>query len=748
MRYRQVYASARSPLPGGRPSGHRMQARRGFFDELRPSDPVATAFMRSIPLTTACCGLVLLLAASCQAPEAPSLDCSTVMEASPSQESLLRRLFQAPEETAQISGLDSVRQDIAGVCRRFAALADSGGTHVPPRASATDRVALLNLAEAVRQQAAVVNHAITVLHASGPRFVEALMEVSSHAATHRLRGVAVRVEDVPLLHVPVSSGVQELDRHIGDELLRQDTALTELKGLADAARAPGVSPAREVAAILALEITLVDSARTLLQATHARMQVTLGSQGAMQRDSLWEELDRAVATFVAAEASHAAFLATLTDESFLPVGAVLPDQGRARELGWHLRQLVGVWGALLGILEASNEGLLLAADDSSRYVATQIQQETGRITDVFLALERASSRLVTMQGAAYPVDSLRHIGTQIQHELLRQRQGLVVLDGYMQAVQHLETATSEATQGVLGLIRQTVARMHEVQPAMDNAATLFFAALGTGVQEYGGKTILAILVVIASFFLIRGAIWLLETLSERSAARRLFYKKLVPIGRLLIWGITIYVILAEVYQVDSRGLLAAMTAIGVAIGFAAQDVLKNIFGGILIIFDQPFQVGDKIRVGGTYGEVVSMGLRSTRIVTPDDNLVTVPNSQVVENQVANANSGSLDCQVVVELFLPGWVDVTRAKAIAFSAAANSKYVYLEKPIVVNIRDEFKETFLTQLTVKAYVLDTRYEFALASDITEAAKTEFLREGFFDAIDAIDGALKPIIGKDHD
>jgi hypothetical protein len=54
-------------------------------------------------------------------------------------------------------------------------------------------------------------------------------------------------------------------------------------------------------------------------------------------------------------------------------------------------------------------------------------------------------------------------------------------------------------------------------------------------------------------------------------------------------------------------------------------------------------------------------------------------------------------------------------------------VYLDKPIVVNVRDEFKETFITHLVVKAYVLDTRYEFALASDITEAAKSEFLAHG---------------------
>lgn len=245
--------------------------------------------------------------------------------------------------------------------------------------------------------------------------------------------------------------------------------------------------------------------------------------------------------------------------------------------------------------------------------------------------------------------------------------------------------------------------------------------------QFGMRLVFAILLLLVTALVIRALVQLLETLAARSVTQRLFFKKLVPIVRLLLWSITVYIVLAGIFGLDRSSLLAAATALGVAIGFAAQDVLKNIFGGIIIIFDQPFQVGDKIRVSGTYGEVVSIGLRSTRIVTPDDNLVSVPNSQVVEGQVANANAGALDCQVVVDLFLPGWVDVRRAKAIAYEAAANSRYVYLEKPIVVNVRDEFRETFLTHLMVKAYVLDTRYEATLASDVTEAAKIEFMREG---------------------
>lgn len=246
-------------------------------------------------------------------------------------------------------------------------------------------------------------------------------------------------------------------------------------------------------------------------------------------------------------------------------------------------------------------------------------------------------------------------------------------------------------------------------------------------SNFGLKLFVSLIFLFITYFAIRIVVWVLDTASERSASRRLFFKKLIPVVRIVAWSFTIYLITAKVFNVDRQGLLAAGAALGVAVGFAAQDVLKNIFGGILIILDQPFQVGDKISVGGTYGEVVSIGLRSTRIVTPDDNLVSVPNTQVVDGQVANANAGALHCQVVTTLYLPGNVDVAVAKRIAYEAAANSMYVYLDKPIVVLVKDHFEYEFITKIVVKAYVLDTRFEFVFSSEITETAKAEYLRLG---------------------
>jgi hypothetical protein len=109
----------------------------------------------------------------------------------------------------------------------------------------------------------------------------------------------------------------------------------------------------------------------------------------------------------------------------------------------------------------------------------------------------------------------------------------------------------------------------------------------------------------------------------------------------------------------------------------------------------------------------------------------VPNAQVVDDQVANANAGELNCQVVTDLYLPGFVDESKAKKIAFDAAVTSKYVFLNKPIAVLIKDDFKETFLTRIRVKAYVLDPRYEFLFQSDVTERARAGFREAGLMDA-----------------
>ena len=148
----------------------------------------------------------------------------------------------------------------------------------------------------------------------------------------------------------------------------------------------------------------------------------------------------------------------------------------------------------------------------------------------------------------------------------------------------------------------------------------------------------------------------------------------------------------------------------------------------MIILDRPFQVGDKIEVGDHYGEVTAIGLRSSRIVTPDDSVVSIPNSELMNKAVSNANSSALDCQVVAEIYLPMDVDVDAVKRIAYRAAISSRYVYLQKPVtVIALNEVHEENYVLKLRVKAYVLDIRYEFSFKRDMTTLILGELKNKG---------------------
>ncbi|MGD9899779.1 MAG: mechanosensitive ion channel family protein [Calditrichaceae bacterium] len=240
-----------------------------------------------------------------------------------------------------------------------------------------------------------------------------------------------------------------------------------------------------------------------------------------------------------------------------------------------------------------------------------------------------------------------------------------------------------------------------------------------------GKIIWSFLIFLIAFIVIKYLTRLLEALAERFSNLRLTIKGLVPILRIAGWTFILYIIIAGIIAPPIETLIAVTASAGIAVGFASQDILKNIFGGIMILFDRPFQAGDKIEVGSYYGEVVQIGLRTVRIVTADDSLVSIPNSEIVNQSVSNSNSGESNCQVVAEFYLPPNIDLIRAKKIAFRAAAVSKYIYLNKPIAIIIKNEIHEgRSLLKMRLKAYVNDIRYEFAFASEMTEIVITEFL------------------------
>lgn len=241
------------------------------------------------------------------------------------------------------------------------------------------------------------------------------------------------------------------------------------------------------------------------------------------------------------------------------------------------------------------------------------------------------------------------------------------------------------------------------------------------------KIIISLILILITFVVIKYFTRFVEMLGERWGPSRLIVKRAVPILRISGWTVIIYFIIAVVLAPPIETLIAVTASAGIAIGFASQDILKNIFGGIMILFDRPFQVGDKIAIGNHYGEVIQIGLRTVRIVTADDSVVSIPNGEIVNQSVSNSNSGAFNCQVVSEFYLPADIDLIRLKKICYLAAAVSKYAYLKKPIAVVMKNEITEgRSLIKVRLKAYVFDIRFEFAFSSEMTELVISQILKE----------------------
>lgn len=86
-------------------------------------------------------------------------------------------------------------------------------------------------------------------------------------------------------------------------------------------------------------------------------------------------------------------------------------------------------------------------------------------------------------------------------------------------------------------------------------------------------------------------------------------------------------------DLSAFGILAG--AIGVGIGFGLQNVTNNFISGLIILFEQPIKIGDRIEVGDVTGDVIKISARSTTIVTNDNISIIIPNSQFIDSQVIN-----------------------------------------------------------------------------------------------------------------
>lgn len=213
--------------------------------------------------------------------------------------------------------------------------------------------------------------------------------------------------------------------------------------------------------------------------------------------------------------------------------------------------------------------------------------------------------------------------------------------------------------------------------------------------------------------------------ADRYLANRFRLTTLVPLVKFLVYGTAIYVVVSRIFALSSAQLVAFSGLLGAALGLGLKDLIADVVGGLVLVTEQPYQIGDKVRIGDYYGEVVDIGIRSTQLLTPNDTLVSVPNYKFFDSSIANANAGNAEMLVTVEFYIDPESDARQARRIVEDALISSQYVYIDDdaPIEVILTDDLH---YRTITGKAYVNDLRNEYQFKTDVTDRVFKEFSRQ----------------------
>ena len=141
----------------------------------------------------------------------------------------------------------------------------------------------------------------------------------------------------------------------------------------------------------------------------------------------------------------------------------------------------------------------------------------------------------------------------------------------------------------------------------------------------------------------------------------------IAVKALLLFMVVITILSSLGISVSSLG--AALSVVGVAVSLAIQGFLSNVFGGIQIISNKPFQIGDFVDAGNESGTVKEVGLFYTKLDTPDNKLIQVPNSTIANSNITNYSSAP-NRRVDITVGISYEDDIEEVKAVLLTLLNN------------------------------------------------------------------------------
>lgn len=204
----------------------------------------------------------------------------------------------------------------------------------------------------------------------------------------------------------------------------------------------------------------------------------------------------------------------------------------------------------------------------------------------------------------------------------------------------------------------------EIYPFLDNLVKITEALLFIA---------LVIILLVVSFRYINV---LLDWYSQKIDAsdNRNLSGSLIPllkkVSKIIVFALAVVIVLAK-FNVDISAFVVSLGVGSLAIALAAQETLSNMISGFIIMTDRPFRIGDRIRYADNQvGDVVDIGIRSTKILDFDNNIVIIPNNEIVKSRLVNITYPNSLTRVVVEVGVAYGTDIKKVKEILLNIANN------------------------------------------------------------------------------
>lgn len=175
------------------------------------------------------------------------------------------------------------------------------------------------------------------------------------------------------------------------------------------------------------------------------------------------------------------------------------------------------------------------------------------------------------------------------------------------------------------------------------------------------KALTTAVLIVVCLVAIKVLLTLFDKFIEKSKLDLIFRKILRIAVKVLLLFISVIIVLGSI-GISVSSLIAALSVVGVAFSLAIQGFLSNVFGGLQIISNKPFNIGDYVDAGGESGVVREVGLFYTKLDTPDKKLIRIPNSIIANSNITNYSS-AVNRRVDITVGASYDADVEKVKAI-------------------------------------------------------------------------------------